>query len=61
MLTGFYNIEKLNTVILRRLYKDVLKKSYYICLESKYTDNNKWRGIDDKYTIDDFFKMIIYK
>lgn len=58
MLTGFYNINTVQTNQLRRFFKDALMLSNFVIIESKYTEGNKWRGRDDKYTISDYMKMV---
>ena len=59
METGFYNISKLPLRQLKNLYKEVLGLSYLVICESKYTDRNEsYRGIDDKYSINDFMSKI---
>jgi hypothetical protein len=62
MLSGFYKLDHLNTKALKKFYKDVLMLSYFVILESKYTETHPTRrGIDTKYTIADFMKMVSTK
>jgi hypothetical protein len=59
MLTGFYNVKSLSIDKLKEFYNDVLLMSYYVAIESKYTESNKSsRGPDMKYTIKDYLDMI---
>lgn len=58
MKTGFYDIKTLSEEQLTQFYKETLMLSYFVITESKYTAKNDWRGIDDKYTIQDFLNMV---
>lgn len=58
MQTGFYNISTLDKEQLKAFYMEALMLSHYVVLESKYTQNNKWRGRDSKYTIQQYLDMV---
>lgn len=56
--SGFYELSSLNTKTLRALFKDVFWDSHFISCESKYTETNKFRGRDTKYSIRDFLRKV---
>lgn len=58
MLTGFYDLKPLTKSQLKKMYAACLVHSHAVFCESKYTEDNRWRGPSMKYSISDFMQRI---